>query len=167
MKKLLFNCRWLPLVLGVTIFLAACTRSLVTLDFEDVVDQGWQGWTPVAGVSQTSVGFRFQAPPGGIALMQIEVSLEKETVHEMNIELSKEVEEPSHDLIIDLYRGAGYDSLEQQMTLPPSIMGDLDFPGNAKWEFNTGNCPPKVFLRVFTFSTNPIYLSRLELHKGD
>lgn len=153
--------------LALALLITNCSQSLVVLDFEEAADNGWQGWTPVGGVAMTSVGFRFQAPPGGIAIMQRELSLEPEVVHKMEVELAKEIEEPSQDLIIDLYQGPAYDNLQQQIALPPRIMGDLDFPGKALWEFNTGNCPPKVFLRVFTFSTNPIYLSRLELQKGD
>jgi len=105
------------------------------------------------------------ASPDGkqVSMIKQRISLKPNAYYLMKLEAKRMRNEPQRELSFDLCGGPGYDSPDQELDVNGrALQGDYRVFGRF---INTGNIPPQVDLRVFTFSTEPIVVKNIEIQE--
>jgi len=105
------------------------------------------------------------ASPDGkqVSMIKQRIALKPNTYYLMKLEAKRMRNEPQRELSFDLCGGPGYDSPDQELDVNGrALQRDYRVFGRI---INTGNIPPQVDLRVFTFSTEPILVKNIEIQE--
>lgn len=105
------------------------------------------------------------ASPDGkqVSMIKQRISLKPNAYYLMKLEVKRMRNEPQRELSFDLCGGPGYDSPDQELDVNGrALQRDYRVFGRI---INTGNIPPQVDLRVFTFSTEPIVVKNIEIQE--
>ena len=105
------------------------------------------------------------ASPDGkqVSMIKQRISLKPNAYYLMKLEAKRMRNEPQRELSFDLCGGPGYDSPDQELDVNGrALQKDYRVFGRI---INTGNIPPQVDLRVFTFSTEPIVVKNIEIQE--